>query len=197
MFMRDISRSAVGFHPVESVPQSVSTGLVAGTLVETAIGWRAVETLQIGDAIHTLDGGLARLLGLDRKSIHPDSSSALLLIPGGAFDACCDLLVLPGQHVLLDTLNDPEVGGAPFAMLPAIALCASGRVSRQPFAEPIEIITPLFADEEVIFANSGVMLHCPGIADGAGRYPEDSFFPRLQGLAARAFVQRRAARLAA
>ena len=61
----------------------------------------------------------------------------------------------------------------------------------------VDVITPLFADEELVYANTGVLLHCPGITDGAGRYPEDSFFPRLDAVAARTFLARRSARLAA
>ena len=61
----------------------------------------------------------------------------------------------------------------------------------------VQVITPLFAEEEVVFANSGVLLHCPSVIDGAGRYPDDSFFPRLDAASAREFLTRRTARLAA
>jgi hypothetical protein len=196
MFMQDITRNNITFRPVETLPLPVTTGLVAGTLVETATGWRAVEYLSIGDAVHTLDGGLARILGLDRRALHPDQAAALLLILGGTFDACSDLMLLQGQHILLDTLDDPDLGGAAFAFVPAAALASAG-AHRAHLHAPVEIVTPLFADEEVIYANSGVLLHCPGIADGAGRYPEDSAFLRLDRAEARRFVQRRAVRLAA
>lgn len=196
MFMQDFTRTGTPFRPVETLLLPITTGLVAGTLVETAAGWRPVETLTLGDAVHTLDGGLARILALDRRSLHPDQEAAALLIPGGSFDACSDLMLLQGQHVLLDTLDDAELGAAAFALVPAAALLGAG-ARRVHLTGPVEVVTPLFADEEVLYANSGVLLHCPGIADGAGRYPEDGAFLRLDRHEARAFVQRRAARLAA
>lgn len=195
MFMQDFTRTSSPFFPVETLLLPVTTGLVAGTLVETATGWQPVERLSVGDAVHTLDGGLARILGLDRRSLHPDQAAALL-IPGGSFDACSDLMVLQGQHILLDTLDDADLGAAAFALVPAAAFLGAG-ARRVHLTAPVEVVTPLFADEEILYANSGVLLHCPGIADGAGRYPEDSAFLRLDRLDARAFVQRRAARLAA
>lgn len=196
MFMQDISRAAAFATPVETLLSPVVTGLVAGTLLETRSGWRPIEALAIGDCVQTLDGGLARIMAMDRRSLRPEMETPLLMIPGGHYDACSDLMLLPGQHILLDTLDDEATHGAPFAMLPARAL-TGGAVRRHYAPKPLEIVTPLFADEEVVYANTGVLLHCPGITDGAGRYPDDSFFPRLDVATARGFLARRAARLAA
>lgn len=201
MFMKDFTRLAteitlVGTRLPDSVPAQVTTGIVAGTLIEAAQGWCKVESLRIGDAVQTLDGGLARILGIDRRCLWPAAETALIHVPGGSHDACSDLLLVPGQHVLIDTLDDAAIG-APFALVPAMALTADRLVRRHFPSGPVEVITPLFADEEVVFANSGVLLHCPGVVDGAGRLPESSFFLRLDRVAARAFLQRRAARLAA
>jgi Hint domain len=196
MFMQDFSRTTTAFYPVETLLAPVTTGLVAGTLLETSTGWRAVETLTAGDCVQTLDGGLARILRLDRRSLPTSQDAPLLILQGGCYDACSDLLLLPGQHLLIDTLDDEISMGAPFALLPALALCGPQMRRHRP-AAALEIITPLFADEEIIYANSGVLMHCPGIADGAGRYPEDSFFPRLDITTARDFLARRMQRLAA
>ncbi len=202
MFMKDFTKAATEFVLVQPrlpavTPSHVVTGIVAGTLVEATNGWRAIETLRIGDAIQTLDGGLARILGLDRRSLTPSAETALIHVPGGCHDACSDILLVPGQHLLMDTLGDTACDGAPFVLLPAIALTSDAFARRHFPQVPVEVITPLFADEEVIYANSGVLLHCPGIVDGAGRYPDTSFFPRLDAATARAFLQRRAARLVA
>ena len=196
MFMQDISRSATAFFPAETLLSPVTTGIVAGTLVETAAGWQPIETLRRGDCVQTLDGGLAKILHLDRRLLQPEWETPLLLLPGGQYDACSDLVLLAGQHLLIDTLDDSACEGAPFALLPAQALLGSA-ARRHRVATPLAIITPMFADEEVIYANTGVLLHCPGITDGANRYPEDSFFPRLDAPRARAFLAHRAERLAA
>ncbi|MGV8988204.1 MAG: Hint domain-containing protein [Cypionkella sp.] len=202
MFMQDIVKVTTAFSRViprparlQSLP--VTTGLVAGTLVETAAGWRDVATLRIGDRAQTLDGGLTRILGLDRRVLKPEPETSLIHVPGGCHDACSDILLLPGQHVLKDTLGDATCHGAPFVLVPAFAMTVDALISRHFPETQVEVITLLFADEEVIFANSGVMLHCPGIVDGAGRAPMNSFFPRLDSLRARAFLTNRTARLEA
>lgn len=200
MFMQDIVKLTTAFTRVAPRPRNtqalpVTTGLVAGTLVETAYGWQDVANLRIGDAVQTLDGGLSRILGLDRRVLRPEPETSLIRIPGGCHDACSDILLMPGQHVLKDTLDDRASHGAPFVLLPAFAMTVDRFVTRHfPDAE-VEVITPLFADEEVIFANSGVLLHCPGVIDGAGKPPVESFFPRLDSIEARAFLTRRASRL--
>lgn len=201
MFMQDIARLTTAFTKVAARPRlkqalPVTTGIVAGTLVETAHGWADVASLRIGDAVQTLDGGLSRILGLDRRSLRPEPETSLILIPGGCHDACSDILLLPGQHILKDTLDDETCHGAPFVLLPAFAMTVDRTVTRHFPQTMVEVITPLFADEEIVFANSGVLLHCPGVIDGAGRPPVNSFFPRMDSVEARAFLTRRAARLA-
>ena len=114
-------------------------------------------------------------------------------MPGGTHDACSDLWLVPGQHVLIDTV---DAHSAPYLLVPAIALTCDPAVRHSFHDTVVEIITPMFADEEVIFANSGVLLHCPSVIDGAGRYPDDSFFPRLDAASARVFLQLRGLRLA-
>ena len=202
MFMQDFTQTTTSFALVTPRPRAVVQapvigGIVAGTLVETETGWTPVEALRIGTRVHTLDGGLTRILALDRRSLAAEAENALIHVPGGLCDACSDLMLVPGQHVLIDTLGDREHGHAPFLLVPAGALTSDPLVHRNVPDLKVEVITPLFAEEEVVFANSGVLLHCPSVIDGAGRYPGTSFFPRLDAATARRFLTRRAARLAA
>lgn len=196
MFMKDFTRTVTAFSvapraKVLPAPAAL-TGLVAGTLLETATGWRGVETLNVGDRVQTLDGGLASILGLHRTQLTEAGHG--LLIPGGCLDACSDVFVMPGQHLLLDTIGGDFAGTAPFVLIPASAL--QDDTIRRCALPQTEVITPLFADEEIVYAQSGLLLHCPGIVDGAGRLPEDSAFPRLEGAEARAFLRHRARALA-
>lgn len=191
MFMKDFTKLA---HDISAIPPleteaRILTGLVAGTKVETDRGWTDVTALNRGDRVYTLDGGLARILGLDRR----EADLQALHLPGGYMDACSDLCLLPRQPVLISTLDDPEIGTAPFVMLPSEALAVLPFLTRQSLRA--EVVTPLFADEEVVFANSGVLLRCPGVIEGAGPMLMDSFFPTLDLAEARAFLIRREARL--
>lgn len=201
MFMQDFTKITTEITLIARQQQAVMAapvigGIVAGTLVEGARGWVSVETLRIGDMVQTLDGGLARVHALDRRTLVQAAETALIMVPGGMHDACSDLMLVPGQHVLMDTLDDEVIGTAPYALVPAVALTSDPMVRHRFPGATVEVITPMFADEEIIFANSGVLLHCPSVIDGAGLYPDDSFFPRLDAATARAFLLRRAARLA-
>ncbi len=154
------------------------SGLIAGTLVEGPKGWLPVENLRIGDALQSYDGGLARVLGLDRQWISSKRGDHLVHLPGGALDNCCDLMLLPGQNLLIDMLNDGALPNAIVALIPAVALDGWLGAHCVPFERPIEVITPRFADDEAIFANSGTLLHCPGIRQQAGE-PVSEFFTML------------------
>lgn len=197
MFMKDFTRTAQAALAAELVAAPVTSGILAGTLVETAQGWQPVETLRMGDLVQSFDGGLAKVLGVDRRILRAEMGQALILVPGGAFDTCADLHLLPGQHVLIDTLEDAALPDDVMVLVPALALEGRSGCSRRYALRDIEVITPMFACEEIVWANSGLLIHCPDIATGAGRRPASDFFPRLDLAAARALLDRRAARLAA
>ena len=65
-------------------------------MVESAAGWQTVESLAPGMRVQTLDGGLARVLRLTKRTIRPSDDLVLIHLPGGCLDACSDLLLLPG-----------------------------------------------------------------------------------------------------
>ena len=176
-------------HSLTAGPTTASAGLIAGTLVEGASGWLPVEDLRIGQAVQSFDGGLARVVGLDRQWITPRRGDYLVHLPGGALDNCSDLTVLPGQNLLIDTLNDDHLPDVMVALIPALALDGWLGAQRVPFDRAREVILPRFADDEAIFANSGTRLHCPGIRQQAGEAASD-FFTQLDLAQARAFMQR-------
>ena len=186
MFMKDFTRLASNFTPADLIAAPVTSGMVAGTLVEAATGWVAVETLRLGDRVQSLDGGLVKVLGLDRRVLHPAAEQPLLWVPGGAFGACSDLRLLPGQHLAVETRDTDDL----YALIPALALEGRQGVRRLHPTTRIDVITPLFAAEEVIWANTGLRIHCPSIATGAGRRPGSDFLPRLDLLAARGELAR-------
>lgn len=178
-----------------TTPRAMPSGLLAGTLVETATGWHGIETLQPGQQVQTLDGGLVALQRVDRHRVQPNGRASLIHLPGGCLDACSDLTLLPGQHLLVDTLDDRLLAGAPFVLVPALALLALDGPRRYRPETGFEVITLRFAEEEVVFAQSGVLFHCPALHAQADRAPEDSFFPRLGLERAATFLIRRKSRL--
>ncbi len=195
MFMKDFTRAAATPAVAALFPKAAPamTGILAGTMVETTTGWRDVQTLTIGDSVHTFDGGQARILGLDRRIIA--GGTITVHAPGGLIDNCSDVWLTSGQHILIDTLDDPQFPDALAVLVPATALTILPGITCQT-AALAEVITPLFADEEVIYANSGTLLHCPAIATGAGGLPDSAYFTRLQLTDAVPFLQRRQYRAA-
>ena len=183
MFMQDITRFAAA--PVTTTNPSLSQGIFGTTLVETATGWRTADSLRIGDSLYTLDGGLQRIAALSRRIVTP--GEPVIQVSGGHFDACDDVHLLPGQDILLDTLG---LMAAPYARVPAgaLAACIGARHANAPGRA--EIVTPHFAEEEAIWAQSGMLLVCPGIKGG------DSAFPRMHDRAAALFVTERDRRFA-
>jgi hypothetical protein len=168
MFRNDFTRITTSpVLPANRAGLPMGAGLLADTMVETQRGWRPAEALRLGDRIQTLDGGLAPVVGLDRQWITPDPDLHLVQIPGGTISNDADLTLLAGQHVLIDTLGDALLPDAALVLIPAVALIGWRGVRRLPLAAGAEIITPLFAAEEIVYAHTGAMLRCPGIVEGA------------------------------
>ena len=194
MFMQDFTRIAPFATVFPALP--VTTGLVAGTPVETKAGWRAVETLRPGEAVQTLDGGLARIAAMDRTWALPAMLAHVLDLAGGAFGNCAALTLLPDQHLLLDLDPSDLTGNLPdalAALIPAQALDNHRGVTRRMVRAPLQVVTLMFAAEELVWAASGVLLHCPAVRHGAGALPQGDIFPTLAAAAARRLLAARAA----
>lgn len=194
MFMQDFTRFAPVGTAFPALP--VTTGMAAGTPVETRAGWTPVERLRPGDAVYTLDGGLRTIAAMDRSWLLPAMQGTMLTVPGGAFGNCADLVLMPDQHVLLDLdREDIAQGVLPDALavlIPARALEGERQIHSRAVTEPMEVITLLFPEEELVWAASGVLLHCPAIAAGVGSPPAGDVLPCLTAAVARRVLAARA-----
>ncbi|MFN4157079.1 MAG: hypothetical protein ACK4GO_01555 [Gemmobacter sp.] len=195
MFMQDITR----LNPVAALVTGapVTTGLTAATLVETRAGWRAVGSLRRGEAVQTLDGGLRRIAAVERMWILPQMGADVIDLPGGTFGNDDAVTLLPGQHLLTDlTRADLELGDLPDALavlVPAAAIEGWCGARRRRVAAALEVVTPLFEEEEYVWAASGLLLHCPAMGEGAGSVPSVcGVFPRLGEATARRLLAARA-----
>jgi Hint domain len=190
MFQNDFSRIAVtAVVPANRTGLPLGRGLLASTMVETEAGWQTAASLRLGSRVHTVDGGLAPVLGLDRQWIAPQPDLSLVHVSGGTIDNDADLQLLPDQHVLLDTMGDALLPDAALVLIPAAALVGWRGARRMAMTQDLEIITPLFASEEVVYANAGTMMRCPGILEGA-HAPMATEFTRLDLRSAWALLAR-------
>ena len=172
-------------------------GLTAGMRLESPQGWRAVETLVAGDRVQTLDGGMREVIGATHTTLSAHDLARAraagehpLYVPGGALDTCSGFHLLPGQPVLVDTHHAEAVFGNPLVLVPGAALEGwQGILPDMPEA-PLTVVRLMFDEEEVIFANTGALLHCP--TDARVWQTDDSraggFFTRLDLDAARLLV---------
>lgn len=163
-----------------AAPAPRAAGVAAATLVDTETGWRPAGSLRRGDRVETWDGGLRRLTFVERVWLHPAlcPQARLVRIPGGVLDLCDDLLLPPQQHLLLTDDIAEAVLGDPRALVPAAALVGHFGAAWVACERPVEIVRLGFAEEEVIFANTGAMIHCAARgAFGAARH--SAFFPVL------------------
>lgn len=182
MFMQDVTRFAAT--PVTATA-GLSQGLIDGTLVETAAGWQPVQSLRVGDSLYTLDGGLRRVIALNRREVLP--GEPVVQLAGGHLDACSDVMLMPGQAMLLDTVG---LMSAPYARVAARSLTAYVGATATAAPRRVEVVTPIFAEEEVVWAQSGLLLLCPGVRGG------ETAFPELHANAAALFLTERTRRFA-
>ena len=159
-------------------------GLLAGTLVETETGWQPVETLAIGQRVHTFDGGLQPLVALARQRIAP--GAGLVEVPGGVLSTCSTLRLLPGQHLLVETGAAAERLDCDRALVPASALEGWNGVNVVRPRLGTDVIALSFEAEEAVYAQTGVLMHCPAAGTPAAQAPRSDFFTVLDRSAARA-----------
>lgn len=151
-------------------PGGVMAGLVSGTKVATATGWRPVEALTSGDRILTFDNGLQPLSCVRRQPLWNGNQACPqkywpLELARGALGTRGAFSILPHQVIMLESDAAEAIWGDPFALLLAVALDGADGVSRVPPAPDAEVIALHFNEEQVVFAEHGLMFLCPSSHD--------------------------------
>ena len=151
-------------------PETALSGIVAGTRVATAVGWRNVEDLEAGDAVLTFDSGLKTVQNIKRKALWDGNGACPsrfqpLHVPRGAIGNREEMLLLPRQGVLVESDIAEEELGDPFVLIRAEALDGvCGIARRRPIFAP-EVFVLEFEEDQVIFASSGALCVCPAAGD--------------------------------
>lgn len=148
----------------------VTAGLVAGTKVATAMGWRVVEAVTVGDQVLTFDGGMQQVRAVRRDVVWTggaasDPATWPLHVPAGALGNRGDMALMPAQAVLVESDTAEAMFGDPFAMIPAAALDGYRGIVRVAPAARIEVVTLVFAQDEVVFGNIGALFLCAAQVD--------------------------------
>jgi hypothetical protein len=172
-FKRDVwKRNAVAEAGLiaDATLAELSAGLMAGTRVATQLGWRDVADVSIGDQVLTFDGGMQTVASVDRQVLKTEGEYTPaedwpLFVPSGALGNLDEIILLPQQSVMIEADAAEEVLGDPFAMIPALALVGFRGIRRVAPAVEIELISLAFAQDEIVFANSGALIFCPKSTD--------------------------------
>lgn len=135
-----------------------SPGMLAGTMVRTLDGVLPVDYLTPGDRIVTRSGArrLTSVSVLLRKQIHLVRIRASTM---GHDRPDQDLLLSPGQPVVIRDWRAQALYGLPAAAVPAARL-ADGEFICVEVHRNARLFTLRFDDEEVIYAE-GMELACP------------------------------------
>lgn len=141
-------------------------GLLAGSKIATSMGWRAVEAMAAGDMVLTFDNGLQAVAEVRRDTfwvadMMVPAAYASVMVPAGALGNSQDMELLPEQGVLIESDAACDANGDPFAVIEAKALVGYRGITRTAPRTQIEVITLVFADEQVIYAEGGALIHCP------------------------------------
>ncbi|MEM8656027.1 MAG: Hint domain-containing protein [Pseudomonadota bacterium] len=144
----------------------VTRGLLAGTRVATSMGWRAVEALAAGDMVLTFDAGVQPLVEVRREMFWTADAPVpvayeSVFVPAGTLGNSDDLELLPDQGVLVESDAACDAYGDPFAVVSAKSLEGYRGIRRVAPRTQIEVVTLVFADEQVVYAEGGALLHCP------------------------------------
>ena len=149
-------------------PSGLATGLVAGTMVATAMGWRLVEAIAKGDMVLTFDRGLQPVRALTR-GVHWDRTTPCpnllwpLKVPAGALGNQDAMTLLPEQCVMVESDTADMLFGDPFTLLSGADLAGFRAIQRIDPVKQLEVIQLHFDDDEVVFANAGALVFCPSL----------------------------------
>jgi hypothetical protein len=149
---------------------SAEAGLMSGTRVGTAMGWRSVEAIAEGDKVLTFDAGLQTIVKVSHIRLWSAEESCPrrfwpLEVPAGALGNRELMHVMPGQNVMIESDAAEDLYGDPFSLIPAEAVEGTSGVERVPAQGDIDVIVLHFAEDQIVFAENGALFFCPACHD--------------------------------
>ncbi len=160
---------------------------VTGTLIDTADGPRAVETIPEGTLVLTADHGPQPVRRVLSKRVAGTGALAPVRIPAGLLGNSRDLLVSPHHRMMLAGWQAELLTGETEVLVAAGDLAqGSDRIHRQPM-DSVTYVHLLFDRHEIIFAEGAATeSYHPLSHDAEDRAPGTqaelrALFPELRG----------------
>ena len=148
----------------------VMSGLVSGTSVATAMGWRPVEAVVAGDRVLTFDAGLQAVTQVTRHPFWQEAGRCPecfwpIEVSEGALGNREVMHLLPQQTIMVESDTAEDLYGDPFSLIPAEAMDELTESRRVPPQDGFEVVRLHFATEQVVFARNGLLFLCPSSRD--------------------------------
>lgn len=160
-----------------------------GTLIETDRGPVAIDTLQVGDLVRTMDNGFQTIRWIGQRKISGRDDMAPILIRAGALGNYRDLRVSPQHRMLVHDWRSEVYFGEPQVFVAAKHLVNDLTIVRMPCPE-ITYVHMSFDDHEVVFAEGAPSesLHLGSMTlsalDRAAQAEVHRVFPELETMGA-------------
>lgn len=144
--------------PAVRRPRPQAGGFLPDTLVETDRGFVQMRDVKPGDCIYTFDGGCQEVKSINHSV---PRMTTLVHVPAGALGNDVDLMLPSDQMVALELDAAERLFDVALVMTKLISLVGyKGITPAMP--ERLARIHLSFAEEELIWAESGMLLQAPG-----------------------------------
>lgn len=143
--------------PICSTHTMPRCGIAAGTPVLTMRGTVAVETLAPGDRMITRNGART-VTAIEFATLSEAEVVRISMGVLGAERPEADMIVAPGQPILIRDWRAKAIAGVDQAVMTAARLADGEYISMQTVHD-LRLVTVRFADEQVIYA-AGLELAC-------------------------------------
>lgn len=166
------SHASVGYVGIGDISFDlyVAPCFTRGTMLETDRGEVAIEDLQVGDLVRTLDNGMQPIRWVGSSIIAATGSNAPILFRKGAIGNTRDMLLSPAHRVLLQGWRTEMLFGESQMLASAKSLVNDSTILRQS-GDKVEYFHVLFDQHEIVYS------------DGA---PTESFHPAALSVGAMA-----------
>ena len=146
----------------------LASGLVHGTRVATAMGWRDVDALAVGDLVLTFDRGMQPIRAITRGALWQSDDACPeslwpLKVPVGAIGNNEPMILLPEQPIMVESDAAEELFGDPFSLINAADLDGFRGIERAIPMVELDVVQLHFDNDEVVFAASGALLFCASL----------------------------------
>ena len=159
-------------------------GFVHGTKIATDRGWKAVEDLQAGDLVRTMDNGFQQVCRISTDCISVPvnenrTENLLVRVPSNTLYNGRSVWLMPEQGMALDNTkltNGPITLPISMPVVPARMLSGTFRLTSGTPASYFDVCSLFFEQDEVIYIEGGLRAFCSAGRFGSTGRPQNASY---------------------